>query len=76
MKITKKDYKFNIVLSHRDLVLIVEALKHFDRDTTDLDNINDRLFDKDEIKSENKVEKIVDKMITKINSVLGKIRVY
>jgi len=78
MKIKVKDEmdKIKINVTHKELVLISEALKNYYDEAKDTNSINDKLFDKDEFENSEEIDKEVWNMFIKINKVLDNIYVY
>jgi hypothetical protein len=76
MKVRVKDEMDEIILkvNHKELVLISEALYwYIPRRDCKIEELNDKLFDKDEFKDLFDVDNKVTKMANKILRVLSKI---
>jgi hypothetical protein len=78
VKIKVKDEmdKIKINVSHKELVLISEALRNYHDEAKDTNSINDMLFDKDEFENSAEIDKEVWEMFLKIYKVLDNIYVY
>jgi hypothetical protein len=78
MKIKIKDEMDKILLSvnHKEFLLIKESLEAFHGTNIDTENINSKLFDKDEFKNNCFIKLKISKMLNKINNKLKKIFVY
>jgi len=68
MKIKIKDEMDDIRLkvSHQELLLILDALEEYDYDKVDIEEINYKLFDKDEFLDNDSLGKQLYRMIKKI----------
>ena len=78
MKIKIKDEMDDIRLkvSHQELVILREALENFYSKEKDVEDINSKLFDKDEFKDEKELEIKIWKMFIKISKKLENIHQY
>ena len=78
MEIKVKDEMDDIRLkvSHKELVIIKEALELFYSSKKDVKTLNNKLFDKDEFKNERKIEIKIWRMFVKIHKKLENIHPY
>jgi len=72
MKIKIKDEMndIRIKLSHKELVILKEALYSYNILNDDIKDLNVQLFDKDEMRDSTDVERVVFKMYSKIQNKL------
>ena len=74
--------EFELKVSHKELRIIQEALAEYkpgffiDDQGEYLDNMNIKMWDRDEFKSIKKIDKNKDKILNKISKVLTKINVW
>ena len=76
-KLKEKNDNFKLTCTHRELVIIREALNSYSAwENTNLDRLNGQLFDRDEVKSLDDVDVIIDDVLDVINTVQEDINVY
>ena len=68
--------KFKMTLTHKELLIINEALKTFDVSHRDYDEFNQKLFDKDEFECNEQLDAVISDNIEAITSTLDKVAVY
>ena len=78
MKIKIKDEMDDIQLnvSHKELVVVLDALEKYNYDKVDIEEINNKVFDKDEFDNNEVLRNKIYKMIAKISNKLNKIYPY